>query len=74
MREVMTPRTEVDWIDVDATPRKCAQALVETAHSRIPVAEGSVENIVGVIQTRDISPRCSRASRSTSAICAARLR
>ena len=54
VREVMTPRTEIDWIDVDATPEEIRAALLETPHSRIPVADGSVENIVGVIQTRDV--------------------
>ena len=54
VREVMTPRTEVDWIDVNATPDEVRAALSETPHSRIPVADGSVENIVGVIQTRDL--------------------
>jgi len=54
VREVMTPRTEIDWIDVHATPDEVRTALLETAHNRIPVADGSVENIVGVIQTRDV--------------------
>ena len=54
VREVMTPRTEIDWIDVDSTPDEIRQALLETAHTRIPVADGSIENIVGVIQTRDV--------------------
>ncbi|HET7316494.1 MAG TPA: hemolysin family protein [Sphingomicrobium sp.] len=54
VREVMTPRTEVDWIDVAASGEELCQALRETPHSRIPVAEGSVEKIVGVIQTRDL--------------------
>ena len=54
VREVMTPRTEIDWIDIGATPEEIRQALLETPHSRIPVADGSVENIVGVIQTRDV--------------------
>ena len=54
VREVMTPRTEIDWIDVDATPEEIRQTLLESPHSRIPVADGAVENIVGVIQTRDV--------------------
>ncbi|MFL6722488.1 MAG: hemolysin family protein [Sphingomonas sp.] len=54
VREVMTPRTEVDWIDIAATPEEIRQALLDTPHSRIPVADGAVENIVGVIQTRDV--------------------
>src|SRR6059058_2889270 len=49
VREVMTPRTEVDWIDVHATPDEVRKELLETQHSRIPVADGSIENVVGVI-------------------------
>ena len=54
VREVMTPRTDVDWIDIDATPEEIRATLAETPHSRLPVAEGSVEEIVGVVQTRDM--------------------
>jgi putative hemolysin len=54
VREVMTPRTDVDWIDIHATGEEIRTALREIPHSRIPVADGSVDNIVGVIQTRDL--------------------
>jgi putative hemolysin len=54
VREVMTPRTEVYWIDAAAGPEEIRQALLETPHSRVPVADGSIENIVGVIQIRDV--------------------
>ena len=54
VREVMTPRTEVDWIDVGATSGEVREALLASPHNRIPVADKSVENIVGVIQTRDV--------------------
>jgi putative hemolysin len=54
VREVMTPRTDVDWIDIEATPEEIKAALGETPHSRLPVAEGSVDRIVGVVQTRDM--------------------
>ena len=54
VREVMTPRTEVDWIDVHSTPEQVREALLATQHSRLPVADGSIENIVGVIDTRDV--------------------
>jgi len=54
VREVMTPRTDVDWIDINASSDEVRAALREIPHSRIPVADGSVDNIVGVIQTRDL--------------------
>lgn len=54
VREVMTPRTDVDWIDINATEADIRAELIETPHSRIPVADGSVDNIIGVVQTRDL--------------------
>ena len=53
-REVMTPRTEVDWVDIEATPEEIRDALRATPHSRLPVAEGSVDKLAGVVQARDI--------------------
>jgi putative hemolysin len=54
VREVMTPRTDVDWIDIDADEESLRRHFVQTPHTRVPVAEGSVDNIVGVVQSRDI--------------------
>jgi putative hemolysin len=54
VREVMTPRTDVDWIDATATPDAIRARLAETPHTRLPVADGSVDQIIGVIQSRDI--------------------
>jgi len=54
VREVMTPRTDVDWIDISLTGDELRKALKDIPHSRIPVAEGSADNIVGVVQVRDL--------------------
>jgi putative hemolysin len=54
VREVMTPRTDIDWIDIRCTGEEVRAALAQTSHSRLPVAEGSVDNIVGVVSTRDM--------------------
>ncbi|MEO7654712.1 MAG: hemolysin family protein, partial [Sphingomicrobium sp.] len=54
VRDVMTPRTDVDWIDIASKPAEIRAALLATPHSRIPVADGSIENILGVIQARDV--------------------
>ncbi|HKT14742.1 MAG TPA: hemolysin family protein [Sphingopyxis sp.] len=53
-REVMTPRTDVDWIDIDAAPQAIRERILASPHSRLPVAEGSVDALVGVVQLRDI--------------------
>jgi putative hemolysin len=54
VREVMTPRTEVDWIDADADRDALLDVLRTLPHSRMLVAEGSVDKIIGVVQARDI--------------------
>jgi putative hemolysin len=55
VREVMTPRTEVDWVDVDATPDRIREILLATPHTRLPVVSGSIDTVVGVVQARDIA-------------------
>lgn len=55
VREVMTPRTDVDWIDIAADADAVRDKLLETPHTRLPVARGSVDDIVGVVQARDIA-------------------
>ena len=55
VREVMTPRKDVDWVDISLDARGVRDKLVETPHSRLPVARGSVDDIVGVVQARDIA-------------------
>ncbi len=55
VREVMTPRKDVDWIDAGLDARGVRDKLLETPHSRLPVARGSVDDIVGVVQARDIA-------------------
>ena len=54
VRNVMTPRGDVGWLDVNSDEESIRQELRETPHTRLPVGEGSVENILGVVQARDI--------------------
>jgi putative hemolysin len=54
VREVMTPRTEIDWIDVNAKSTEVRALLRDSAHSRLLVANGSIDDIIGVVQARDV--------------------
>jgi putative hemolysin len=54
VRAVMTPRTDVDWINVQSDEAAIRKLLMETQHSRLPAADGSVDAMIGVVQTRDI--------------------
>ena len=54
VREIMTQRMDVDWIDISADEDTIRAKLLETPHPRLPVGRGSVEDIIGVVQARDI--------------------
>jgi putative hemolysin len=54
VRGLMTPRTDVDWIDLEDGEETNRKILIETPHSRLPVVEGDPDNVIGVIQTRDV--------------------
>ena len=57
VRELMTPRTEVDWIDADADAAAIRAAIDTSPHSIMPVAEGSADRVLGVVKVRDILTR-----------------
>ena len=56
VRAVMTPRTDVDWIDLGDEPEAIRQRIAESTHSRLPVGEGSADNILGIIHLRELLP------------------
>jgi len=54
VKEVMVPRTGMVAIDRDATREEIVRVVTENPYSRMPVYEGSVDNIVGILMVRDI--------------------
>ncbi len=54
VREVMTPRTEVDSISADAGAADIRELLLNSQHTRLPVVGDTVDEILGIIQLRDI--------------------
>ena len=54
VREVMTPRTDVDRISVDASEDEVRDVLLHSLHTRIPVTGENGDDIIGVVQSRDI--------------------
>lgn len=57
VRELMTPRTELDWIDAEAGEEALLAVIAETPHSLLPVAEGSPDKVLGVVKIKDILAR-----------------
>ncbi len=54
LAEVMIPRNRVDALPVSATPEQVRRFLLEERRSRIPVYEGTIDNIVGYVSAKDI--------------------
>lgn len=54
VREMMTPRTEVDWIEADADTAEIRQTIEDSPHSLMPVADGSPDTILGVVKVREV--------------------
>ncbi|MDQ8700015.1 hemolysin family protein [Hyphomicrobium sp. LHD-15] len=51
---LMTPRTDVDWIDISVPADEIRTQLIETPHSLIPVGDGSVDQLLGIVRTREL--------------------
>ncbi len=54
VRDVMVPRSQMDVIDIDQSPAEFIPFVIETAHSRFPVIEGSKDNVIGVLLAKDL--------------------
>ena len=53
-KEVMTPRLDVIAIDAESTVEEAIETCVQSGHARIPVYEGSLDNVIGVVHIRDL--------------------
>lgn len=51
---IMTPRIEVQWLDLTLSDDGLKAALAETVHSRLPVGEGSIDGLIGVVPVREL--------------------
>jgi putative hemolysin len=54
VRGVMTPRGEVDMIDLENTPDEIREKIIGSVHSRLPAYRGKTENMLGVVQAKDL--------------------
>jgi len=54
VREIMTPRVDLDAINADATVAELKSKIVDSGHSRIPIFSDSVDQIIGVIYAKDL--------------------
>ena len=63
-REVMTPRTNIDALSLDATLEETLALVEESGRSRYPVYDETIDNIVGLILAKDLIPVLHRVRRA----------
>jgi putative hemolysin len=56
-RHLMVPRPQIAAIDIAAPVEKVKQTVAESPYTRLPVFRGSIDNVVGVLHTRDLFTR-----------------
>jgi putative hemolysin len=60
---LMRPRRDVVWLDIDDPFVENQKKLASSLYSRFPVAQGSLDNVLGIVQTKDLLTRCLAGSR-----------
>ena len=51
---LLVPRTEIIWFDIEAPLDEIRQEIVESGHSRYPVADGELDKVLGVVLAKDL--------------------
>jgi putative hemolysin len=57
VREMMTPRKEIDWLDIAADEAAIRAIIEQSPHSLLPVADGSPDKVLGVVKVREVLAR-----------------
>jgi putative hemolysin len=60
VKTIMTPRTEMVWLDPGDTREGILKEIADSGHSRFPVAEGNPDQVVGVVQTKELLAHLAR--------------
>jgi putative hemolysin len=51
---LMTPRSEITWLDVKDSPDEIRRKISESTYSRFPVCQGSLDTVVGIVKARNL--------------------
>ncbi|MEI7967388.1 MAG: transporter associated domain-containing protein [Betaproteobacteria bacterium] len=54
VRDIMVPRAQMDVIDINDSPAQFIPTVIETAHSRFPVIDGSKDKVLGILLAKDL--------------------
>lgn len=65
-REVMVPRVDVRALEINTTICEAISAFIRTGHSRIPVYEDDLDNVVGILYAKDLLQHADEQARQRS--------
>lgn len=63
VKSVMTPRVEVDWVDLDDPPQVIRDEIAESGHSRYPAGRKGLDEIAGIVHTKHLLDQLARTGR-----------
>jgi putative hemolysin len=55
---VMTPRTQIEWLDLDDSEEDNRRKIRESAYSRFPVVQGGSQQVIGIVHAKDLLAAC----------------
>jgi magnesium and cobalt exporter, CNNM family len=55
---VMTPRTQIEWLELDDPEEENRRKIRESAYSRFPVVQGGSQQVIGIVQAKDLLASC----------------
>ena len=68
MREIMTPRPEIVWVEQGDSLKDFLEVYSEHTHTRFPVYDGSIENVLGVLSVKDVLARLEERSEDGNSV------
>jgi putative hemolysin len=54
---LMTPRTEVHWLDVQDSPEETRAKIIDSGYSQLPVCEGDFDHVIGILYAKNLLAR-----------------
>ena len=53
-RDILIPRAQIDWIDINSSIEETIAEVIKAAHSRFPVYENNRDNVIGILLAKDL--------------------
>ncbi|XBC37454.1 MAG: TerC family protein [Buchnera aphidicola (Meitanaphis microgallis)] len=54
IRSIMTPRSEISWVDIEQPISKIRTQLLDTPHSLFPVCQGKLDEVIGIVRAKEL--------------------